>query len=412
MVLFNYSTKELTAKVVYYGPGLCGKTTNLQWIHEKVPIKNKGKMLSLATETDRTLFFDFLPIEIGTIRGMKTRIQLYTVPGQVFYNATRRMVLKGADCLVFVVDSQEPMLDASIESFENLRQNLEANEIDPEQIPMVLQYNKRDLPNALPIEILNERMNPNGYPFYEAVAVKGIGVEETLKGVTKLVFKSLSAKYGEPGAAPAPSPARSATNPIPGQPARPVSGPSATIPPGGSRAMPQSPEELLDGLELTPPAAAMEPEPALEAVKAAAPAQARSTLVAEADEAEDLRRRITRPISTPEYEVNLEEVSPPESMEEITLDSEPLPTFEPEAEALDSEPDMAPVSFDEPRETPPERKAAAPVTYPARSSSEPAPIVIEVEAGGNEVAVPIELNVEPGVEHVSLNLRLVFNIRR
>ena len=112
MVLFNYSTKELTAKVVYYGPGLCGKTTNLQWIHEKLPIKNKGKMLSLATEADRTLFFDFLPIELGTIRGMKTRIQLYTVPGQVFYNATRRMVLKGADCVVFVADSQEAMLDA------------------------------------------------------------------------------------------------------------------------------------------------------------------------------------------------------------------------------------------------------------------------------------------------------------
>jgi mutual gliding-motility protein MglA len=414
MVLFNYSTKELTAKVVYYGPGLCGKTTNLQWIHEKVPIKNKGKMLSLATETDRTLFFDFLPIEIGTIRGMKTRIQLYTVPGQVFYNATRRMVLKGADCLVFVVDSQEPMLDASIESFENLRQNLEANEIDPEQIPMVLQYNKRDLPNALPIEILNERMNPNGYPFYEAVAVKGIGVEETLKGVTKLVFRSLSAKYGEPGAAPAPSPARSATNPIPGQPARPVSGPSATIPPGGPRVAPQSPEELLDGLELTPPAAAPEPEPVLEVVAAATPARARSTLVAEADEAEDLRRRITRPISGADFEVNLEEVRPPEPMEEITLDSEPLPTFEPESEALDPEPSMAPVSFDEPEEPPraPVRRAPPPAAYPARSSSEPAPIVIEVEAGGNEVSVPIELNIEPGVEHVSLNLRLVFNIRR
>src|SRR5260370_17149010 len=158
-------------------------------------------MLSLATETDRTLFFDFLPIEIGTIRGMKTRIQLYTVPGQVFYNATRRMVLKGADCVVFVCDTQEPMLEACLESYENLRQNLEANEIDPDEIPMVLQYNKRDLPNALPIEILNERMNPRNYPFYEAVALKGIGGEETLKGVTNLVFKSLSARY-----APSPSP--------------------------------------------------------------------------------------------------------------------------------------------------------------------------------------------------------------
>src|SRR5260370_529771 len=127
MVLFNYSTKELTAKVVYYGPGLCGKTTNLQWIHEKTPIKNKGKMLSLATEADRTLFFDFLPIELGSIRGMKTRIQLYTVPGQVFYNATRRMVLKGADCVVFVADSQEPMLDATLDALRTPRHNLDAN---------------------------------------------------------------------------------------------------------------------------------------------------------------------------------------------------------------------------------------------------------------------------------------------
>ena len=196
MVLFNYSTKELTAKVVYYGPGLCGKTTNLQWIHEKLPIRNKGKMLSLATEADRTLFFDFLPIELGSIRGMKTRIQLYTVPGQVFYNATRRMVLKGADCVVFVADSQEAMIDADLDSLANLKENLEVNEINPDEIPMVLQYNKRDLPNALPIEILNERLNPRGVPFFEAVAKQGIGVEETLKGATTLVFKSLAGKYG------------------------------------------------------------------------------------------------------------------------------------------------------------------------------------------------------------------------
>jgi signal recognition particle receptor subunit beta len=150
MVLFNYSTKELTAKSFI--------TARPLWQDDQpavdpreAAIKNKGKMLSLATETDRTLFFDFLPIELGSIRGMKTRIQLYTVPGQVFYNATRRMVLKGADCVVFVCDSQEAMLDANLESLENLRQNLEANEIDADEIPMVLQYNKRDLPNALPV---------------------------------------------------------------------------------------------------------------------------------------------------------------------------------------------------------------------------------------------------------------------
>src|SRR5262245_8498481 len=299
MVLFNYSTKELTAKVVYYGPGLCGKTTNLQWIHEKLPIKNKGKMLSLATETDRTLFFDFLPIEIGTIRGMRTRIQLYTVPGQVFYNATRRMVLKGADCLVFVCDSQEPMLDANLESFENMRQNLEANEIDADEIPIVFQYNKRDLPNALPLEIINERMNPRGQPFYEAVAVKGTGVEETLKGVTKLVFKSLSNKYGEgtgpfPAAAaaprtagPAPAPA---APPRAAEPARPKAA-TATLPPNPTRATVESPEDLLDELDL---------EPALDLEEAPAEApRARlnpgTTLETSPEEARDLRRRIGMP---------------------------------------------------------------------------------------------------------------------
>src|SRR5262245_46730840 len=235
MVLFNYSTKELTAKVVYYGPGLCGKTTNLQWIHEKLPIKNKGKMLSLATETDRTLFFDFLPIELGTIRGMKTRIQLYTVPGQVFYNATRRMVLKGADCVVFVADSQEPMIEANLESQENLRQNLEANEIDPDEVPMVLQYNKRDLPNALPIEILNERLNPRSLPFFEAVAIKGPGVEETLKGATALVFRSLAGKYGAPEQS-AQAPAGAAAAPVAAVPVA-----AAPPPPPPPRAAPPPP---------------------------------------------------------------------------------------------------------------------------------------------------------------------------
>jgi signal recognition particle receptor subunit beta len=310
MVLFNYSTKELTAKVVYYGPGLCGKTTNLQWIHEKLPIRNKGKMLSLATEADRTLFFDFLPIELGTIRGMKTRVQLYTVPGQVFYNATRRMVLKGADCVVFVADSQEPMLDANLDAMANLRENLEVNEIDPDEIPMVLQYNKRDLPNALPTEILDERLNPRGLPFYEAVAMKGQGVEDTLKGATALVFKSLAGRYGgteatavpaaaaaalnspgTTGATPAPgavTPASPFTPPAPA-PARPASPPpAAPVPPpraaAPTRIVPSPPvpgrmptpgtatlpplnlesggqsEDLLESLELQPPDAMEESE--------------------------------------------------------------------------------------------------------------------------------------------------------
>jgi small GTP-binding protein len=205
MVLFNYSTKELTAKVVYYGAGLCGKTTNLQWIHEQLPIKNKGKMLSLATEADRTLFFDFLPIELGTIRGMKTRVQLYTVPGQVFYNATRRMVLKGADCVVFVADSQDAMIEANADAMKNLRENLVANELDPDTIPLVIQYNKRDLPNAAPLADLNKVLNTRGVPYVEASAKSGKGVEETLKVATQLVFRVLATKYGNDAAAAASS---------------------------------------------------------------------------------------------------------------------------------------------------------------------------------------------------------------
>src|SRR5688572_32188482 len=193
-------------------------------------------MLSLATEADRTLFFDFLPIELGSIRGMKTRIQLYTVPGQVFYNATRRMVLKGADCVVFVADSQEAMIDADLDSLANLRENLEVNEINPDEIPLVMQYNKRDLPNALPVEILNERLNPRGVPFFEAVARQGIGVEETLKGATTLVFKSLAGKYGG-GEAGGPSTLKTGA-----QPAIPVPLPAAAAaPPRAAASAPPRP---------------------------------------------------------------------------------------------------------------------------------------------------------------------------
>jgi mutual gliding-motility protein MglA len=194
MALFNHATKEVTAKLVYYGPGLCGKTTNLQWIHEQVPIRNKGKLVSLATEADRTLFFDFLPVELGTIRGMKTRVQIYTVPGQVFYESTRKMVLKGADAIVFVADSQQAMLDANKESLESLRRNLEENGIDP-GIPMVIQYNKRDLQTALPVDVLNAQLNPRHVPYFEAIAFKGTGVEDTLKGISKLLFASLASFY-------------------------------------------------------------------------------------------------------------------------------------------------------------------------------------------------------------------------
>jgi mutual gliding-motility protein MglA len=415
MVLFNYSTKELTAKVVYYGPGLCGKTTNLQWIHEKLPIKNKGKMLSLATETDRTLFFDFLPIEIGTIRGMRTRIQLYTVPGQVFYNATRRMVLKGADCVVFVCDSQEPMLDANIESFENLRQNLEANEIDPEEIPMVFQYNKRDLPNALPIEIINERMNPRGYGYYEAVAVKGVGVEDTLKGVTKLVFKSLSAKYGTDAAPPAPGARPAAGAPAPA--GRPKAA-AATLPPRpAAPPAAHSPEELLEELDLSPttdpggfgdgPELTFEEEDApLPVVPMSSPASARarpaakSTLVSNRLEADDLRRRLA---PTPELDMDLETIDEEEvPIEDIAFDADPLSALSPDETA-------PPPTRAVP---PPPARAAAPdprATEPGLRAvpSAPVPITVEVAPGQQQVDVPIDITLPRAGGELRLNLRLI-----
>ncbi len=203
MVLFNYSTRELTAKIVYYGPGICGKTTNLQFIHENLPDSIRGKMLSLATKTDRTLFFDFLPIDLGEIRGLKTRVQLYTVPGQVFYNETRKLVLKGVDGIVFVADSQETMLGANVESFKNLEENLKANGMKLAEMPHVIQFNKRDLPRLSGVEDLNAALNKFNAPFYESVATSGIGVQDTLKAIVKLVLLHLTRKY-DPKSVPVP----------------------------------------------------------------------------------------------------------------------------------------------------------------------------------------------------------------
>ncbi len=199
MVLFNYATKEITAKVVYYGPGLCGKTTNLQFIYDSLPSNNKSKMLSLATKTDRTLFFDFLPLDLGKIRGMRTKLQLYTVPGQVYYNSTRQLVLKGADGVVFVADSQDFAVDANVESLQNLEDNLKRQGIRINEIPVVMQYNKRDLPNVLPVEELEKSVNRLNVPFFESVATTGLGVEDTLKGIAHEVLSHLIKKYGLEG---------------------------------------------------------------------------------------------------------------------------------------------------------------------------------------------------------------------
>jgi signal recognition particle receptor subunit beta len=462
MVLFNYSTKELTAKVVYYGPGLCGKTTNLQWIHEKLPIKNKGKMLSLATEADRTLFFDFLPIELGSIRGMKTRIQLYTVPGQVFYNATRRMVLKGADCVVFVADSQEPMLDANLDAVHNLRENLEANEIDADEIPTVLQFNKRDLPNALPIEILNEKLNPKGLPYFEAVAMKGIGVEETLKGATTLVFRALATKYGgaEGSAATTTAPVRPAapvTSAPPASASPPRSGPASTLPPGSRGAAPAVEEEIdlelpvgTEGEELSLPSddaeeisLSVDEEPSVMARTDTDPRiRAKSTLIRGGDDAADLRRRISQPLAEPEF--SLEAIDEEETeIEELTLDeppsppparSAPAPRPAPAAvrpPAPVRPPPPAPAAFAPPPRVPvaPPRRAAPPVPAPVASAARPAPsrppadsapatistapvsVQLSGSPGRTDIAIPVEVILNNGTAQVQINLRLTLNLK-
>jgi len=192
MSLINYSSREINCKIVYYGPGLCGKTTNIQYVYNKVDPGTKGKLITLATEMDRTLFFDFLPLELGTVKGFKTRFHLYTVPGQVYYDASRKLILRGVDGIVFVADSQSARYDANIESLYNLHENLEEYNLKIEDIPFVIQYNKRDMPDIISHEELEQELNPEGNPSYEAVAVKGDGVFDTLKAVAKGVLKRLS----------------------------------------------------------------------------------------------------------------------------------------------------------------------------------------------------------------------------
>jgi signal recognition particle receptor subunit beta len=192
LTFINYASREINCKIVYYGPGLCGKTTNLQWIYDKTNPTAKGKLISLATETDRTLFFDFLPLELGTVRGFKTRFHLYTVPGQVFYDASRKLILKGVDGVIFVADSQVERMDANVEAIENLVINLKSQGYDLNNIPYVLQLNKRDLPNVAPLEEMVSLLKRKDEPVIEAIAPKGVGVFETLKAVAKLVLSELT----------------------------------------------------------------------------------------------------------------------------------------------------------------------------------------------------------------------------
>ncbi len=192
MSMINYASREINCKLVYYGPGLGGKTSNIEYVYNKVQPETRGKLISLATEQERTLFFDFLPVDLGSIRGFKTRFHLYTVPGQVYYNASRRLILKGVDGVVFVADSQPERMDANIASMQNLYENLAEYGYDPFTLPLVIQYNKRDLATAVPVQELRAQLNPDNLPDFGAVAINGDGVFDTLKSVSKLVLKTLS----------------------------------------------------------------------------------------------------------------------------------------------------------------------------------------------------------------------------
>ncbi|SRR5512135_2183012 len=191
MSMINYASREINCKLVYYGPGLGGKTTNIEYVYNKVQPETRGKLISLATEQERTLFFDFLPVDLGSIRGFKTRFHLYTVPGQVYYNASRRLILKGVDGVVFVGDSQPERMDANVASMQNLYENLAEYGYDPATLPLVIQYNKRDLAGCVPVHELRAQLNPDNLPDFEAVAITGEGVFDTLKAVSKMVLKTL-----------------------------------------------------------------------------------------------------------------------------------------------------------------------------------------------------------------------------
>jgi signal recognition particle receptor subunit beta len=313
MVFFNYSTMQMAAKVVYYGPGLCGKTTNLQYIYSHTARESRGEMVSLETETDRTLFFDLLPIDVGSIAGFATRIQLYTVPGQVFYNTTRKLVLKGVDGVVFVADSQRPMLQANIDSFRNLAENFAEMGLQMEAMPLVLQYNKRDLHDIASVEELNQALNRGDWPAFEASALTGTGVFETLKGISKLTLLSLKKRLGKdqpsrptprpqpiatrsPAPAPHPEPAPAPPPAAPAPPPQPRPAPVQAAPP--PRPAPARPAPAPAPPPAPPKAAAPPPRPVAPAAArpAATKPKTQSDVLAEL---EKIRRQHVKPVGAP-----------------------------------------------------------------------------------------------------------------
>jgi signal recognition particle receptor subunit beta len=293
MVFFNYSTMQMAAKVVYYGPGLCGKTTNLHYIYQHTTGDSRGEMVSLETETDRTLFFDLLPIDVGSIAGFNTRIQLYTVPGQVFYNTTRKLVLKGVDGIVYVADSQRAMLQANVESFRNLEENLTEMGLSVETLPLVLQFNKRDLADICSVEEMNAALNRHNWPSFEASAVTGMGVFETLKGISRFTLMALKKRLGrsEPAAPAAARPPAAVAPPRPASP--PAAAPS---PPPLAAAAPPPPQAPRPA----PPAAAAPAAPAAATgLPKASPPAGRTRTMDVLGELEKLRREAAAPGQRP-----------------------------------------------------------------------------------------------------------------
>ena len=395
MVFFNYSTMQMHAKVVYYGPGLCGKTTNLQYIYDHTGNDSRGEMVSLATETDRTLFFDLLPIDVGKIAGFTTRIQLYTVPGQVFYNTTRKLVLKGVDGVVFVADSQRPMLNANVESFENLEENLAEMGLDLETIPVVLQYNKRDLPNILSVEELDESLNKGGWPAVEASALNGDGVFETLKTISKATLIALKNRMtkGRGESTSKPKPAAAPGRPMPAAPPPRKSGSPmpAAPPPKGDQAAKAETETEQTKTPAAAEAKAKEAEPPAAVApveKAAAAAESVSEAKASAGELESVE-------IDPEVAAaaGLKTTGTAVGMDPTTGDAAKPDAAKPEAQkaeeaekveelAIEAPPELEPVEF----ETDDPEPAA-----PAQSVPEPAPS----EPAAPELAAPEPAAPEP-----------------
>ncbi len=369
MVVVSYSGKEINGKLVYYGPGLSGKTTNLEYIYQSVPSSNRGKMVSMKTRTERTLFFDFLPVDLGEMGGFKTRFLLYTVPGQVYYNATRKLVLRGVDAVIFVADSERGKMDENIESLQNLRDNLSEYGLDLDKTPWVIQYNKRDLEDVYSIEELEQTLNPTGVPYFEAVATTGPGVFETFRGIAKLLLQKLSKeiKLGEskstesrtaPAAAPAPAP----------EPAPPGGQPVAQRPP--SREMPYRPRRG------DTPAPAPAPGPVRAQTPPPAPEPAPPVEEPVASAAPEPAPPMEEPVASaaPEAAPPVEEPAASEPMAADPFGSGPVPKPM-AADPFGSEPEPKPMAMDE-RPTPSPEPVESFETEPA----------VETESGMDEMS--------------------------